>query len=59
MEHYTNNDYMKRCDVKSLYDKTFEVHQWADEIPPLRFKKRLGSKNYTTFWWSNYSFLSG
>ena len=39
MEHYIDNDYMKRCDVKSLYDKTFEAHQWADEIPPLRFKE--------------------
>lgn len=39
MEHYTNNDYMKRCDVKSLYDETFETREWAGNIPSLRFKE--------------------
>ena len=39
MKHFIDEEYMKRCDVKSLYDTTFETHQWADDIPPLRFKE--------------------
>ncbi len=31
--------YMKRCDVKSLYDATFETREWVDDIPSLRFKE--------------------
>ena len=31
--------YIKRCDVKSLYDETFETREWAGGIPSLRFKE--------------------
>lgn len=46
MEHYINKDYMKRCDVKSLYDETFETREWAGDIRLLDSKKSGRCKLY-------------